>query len=458
METIHDEEESLGFIYDVFLSFRDEDTSSHTFIKHLCKELLRKGIYTYFDDKHVRVTNPIEESKILIIVFSEHYASSTRCLDELVKILESTKRDKKQVVFPIFYFVDPSDVRHQRNSYGKHMMAHQNEFGKDSQKVKDWRSALATACNLPGEAIYTAGRGYEINFIEKIVMRVYKNITPKPLHTGLNLVGLRPRVEEVKSRLDMKSDDRTVRMLGIWGLGGVGKTELAKSLYNKIVHHFDAASFLAHVRAKSSQINGLKDLQKTLLLDMLKELDNELDNTTCFFKGEKIEYVEQVLGEFGTTSNINTLVNRSLLTTEDGYLKMHPLIQDMGREIVRQEAPNYPGERSRLWIYDDVIEILTENSGSYKIQGIMLDPPQREKVCWSGTAFKKMKWLRILIVRNTSFSPEPQYLPNHLRVLDWEEYPSKSFPSSFHPKKIIVFNWPRSHLILEEPFKVQCIR
>jgi len=93
--------------------------------------------------------------------------------------------------------------------------------------------------------------------------------------------------------------------------------------------------------------------------------------------------------------------------------------------------------------------------GTDKIQGIMLDPPQREEVNWSGTEFKNMKWLRILIVRNTSFSSELEHLPNHLRLLDWEEYPLKSFPAKFHPKKIVVFNLHRSRLTLEEPFKVQ---
>ncbi|BAT80799.1 hypothetical protein VIGAN_03040900, partial [Vigna angularis var. angularis] len=119
-----------------------------------------------------------------------------------------------------------------------------------------------------------------------------------------------------------------------------------------------------------------------------------------------------------------------------GCLKMHDLIQDMGRQIVRQEAPN-PGERSRIWDYEDVIEILNEDYGSDKIQGIMLDPPQQEMVKWSGTEFEKMKCLRILIVRNTSFSSEPEHLPNHLRLLDWDNYPSKSFPPKFHPKKIV---------------------
>ena len=93
--------------------------------------------------------------------------------------------------------------------------------------------------------------------------------------------------------------------------------------------------------------------------------------------------------------------------------------------------------------------------GSDKIQGIMLDPPQREEVNWSGIEFEKMKWLRILIVRNTSFSSELEHLPNYLRLLDWEECPSKCFPPKFNQKHIIVLNLPRSRLTLEEPFKVQ---
>ncbi|KAL9315971.1 hypothetical protein ACSQ67_016972 [Phaseolus vulgaris] len=88
------------------------------------------------------------------------------------------------------------------------------------------------------------------------------------------------------------------------------------------------------------------------------------------------------------------------------------------------------------------------------IQGFMLDPPQREKVEWSGTELVKMECLRILIVRNTSFSSELEQLPNYLRLLDWEECPSESFPPKFNPKHIIVLNLPRTRPTLEEPFKL----
>ncbi|XP_068489490.1 disease resistance protein Roq1-like isoform X2 [Phaseolus vulgaris] len=607
----------------LFISFRGEDTR-YTFIGHLRRELGRRGIKSFNDDRNMRIgeslppalSKAIEESKIFIVVFSENYASSTRCLDELVRIIERSKmKEKKQLVYPVFYHVDPSDIRHERNSFGKHMKAHEHEIGKESQKMQAWRSALSQAFDFPGRHIITTGDD-ESYCIEEIVEKVHEYIIPKPLYSGQNPIGLEACIEEVMSLLDMKPDDKTVNMLGIYGLGGIGKTELAKALYDKIVQHFDAASFLSDVREKSNRINGMEDLQKTLLSKMFEELETKLESTikgmgeikeklqkkkvllvlddvgdkdqleklagecnwfgpgsriiittreenvliahqvkptyemkelddqhslqlfcwnafrqsypktgfedvsvravdyakglplalkvigsdlaafhesledwemamkeyektpntkiqdvlqisydrlddnaqqifldiACFFKGERMEYVKKILQEFCPTTNMKLLLNKSLITVENGCLKMHDLIQDMGREIVKQESPN-PAKRSRIWYYEDAIEILTKDYGSDMIQGFMLDPPQREKVEWSGTELVKMECLRILIVRNTQFSSELEHLPNYLRLLDWEECPSKSFPPKFNPKHIIVLNLPRSRLTLEEPFK-----
>ncbi|KAG2390927.1 TMV resistance protein [Vigna angularis] len=258
-----------------------------------------------------------------------------------------------------------------------------------------------------------------------------------------------------------------------------------------------------HEESLDAWEDALEEYEKTppnkKIQDVLKISYDRLDDDVkqvfldiaCFFKGERMKYVKKILKEFCSTSNMKVLVNKSLITVKNDRLKMHDLIQDMGRQIVRQEAPDNPGERSRIWDYEDVIEILTEDlviiyfftlffylyiivfyindnmqlicwffvlvlKGSDKIQGIKLDPPKQAEVIWSRTEFGKMKWLRILIVRNTSFSSELQHLPNHLRLLDWDNYPSKSFPQKFHPKKIVVFNLPRSCLTFKEPFK--CFR
>ena len=106
--------------YDVFLSFRGADTRQG-FVGYLYNSLHQRGINVFIDDESLRsgeeitpsLFKAIQESKIAIIVFSKNYASSTFCLDELAKILECFKGEDR-LVLPVFYHVDPSDVRHQR--------------------------------------------------------------------------------------------------------------------------------------------------------------------------------------------------------------------------------------------------------------------------------------------------------------------------------------------------------
>ena len=145
------------FSYDVFLSFRGEDTR-FDFTGYLRDTFRRKGINVFFDDQNLRggdeispsLTKAIKESRISVIVFSENYASSTWCLNELVQILEC-KEQNNHLVWPIFYKVDPSDIRHQRNTYCRAMDEHEIRFGKHSEKVLNWRSALTTVANLTGD-------------------------------------------------------------------------------------------------------------------------------------------------------------------------------------------------------------------------------------------------------------------------------------------------------------------
>ncbi|KAK8714401.1 hypothetical protein V6N13_149593 [Hibiscus sabdariffa] len=82
--------------YHVFLSFRGEDTRKN-FTDHLYTALVRASIHTFSDDEEIEKGKNIEDeikkgilhkSRVSVIVFSENYASSKWCLDELVKIVE----------------------------------------------------------------------------------------------------------------------------------------------------------------------------------------------------------------------------------------------------------------------------------------------------------------------------------------------------------------------------------
>ncbi|KAI4332384.1 hypothetical protein L6164_017298 [Bauhinia variegata] len=131
---------------------------------------------------------------------------------------------------------------------------------------------------------------------------------------------------------------------------------------------------------------------------------------------------------------------------------MHDLIQDMGREIVRQESSDDPGQRSRLWLKEDIIYVLTENAGSNSVQGIILTLSEPEEVQLTPKSFKKMKRLRLLIIHNAQcYGDHLKYLSNELRWLEWSGYPFSSMPDNFSPKKLVVFDMPSSRLKLSHP-------
>ncbi|KAK9942319.1 hypothetical protein M0R45_007991 [Rubus argutus] len=120
----------------------------------------------------------------------------------------------------------------------------------------------------------------------------------------------------------------------------------------------------------------------------------------------------------------------------------------MGQEIVFQESPNEPGERSRLWRYEDVHHIFVKNTGTEKVRGIMvknLRNRRGEKILLGGKSFLKLTNLQVFIISSDIFTGNHvDCLSNELRLLDWFCCPLVSFPSTFNPKKLVVLNMPGS--------------
>jgi len=142
--------------YDVFVSFRGGDTRNN-FTDHLFGTLHKKGIVTFRDDTKLKkgenisseLLQAIEGSRILIVIFSRNYASSTWCLKELVKIAECIEVTG-QIVLPIFYDMDPSEVQKQSGDYEKAFRDHEERFKENLEKVQRWRGALAQVAELSG--------------------------------------------------------------------------------------------------------------------------------------------------------------------------------------------------------------------------------------------------------------------------------------------------------------------
>ncbi|XP_024044090.1 TMV resistance protein N isoform X3 [Citrus clementina] len=518
--------------YNVFLSFRGEDTRDN-FTSHLYAALCRKKIKTFIDDEELRrgdeispaLLNAIEGSKISVVIFSKDYASSKWCLNELVKILEC-KNMNGQMVVPVFYHADPSDVRKQNGTFGDAFVKHEKQFRDVPEKVQKWRAALTEASNLSGWDSMNIRP--EAKLVDEIINDILKKLKARSFSSDFNgFVGLNSRIEEIKSLLCIGLPD--FRIVGIWGMGGTGKTTLAGAIFNLISWEFEGKCFMANVREESEKGGGLVHLREQVLSEVLDEnikirtpdlpkymrerlqqmkifivlddvnkvrqleyltggldqfgpgsrliittrdkqvldnfgvlntniyevnglkyhealelfcnfafkhdycpddllvllervvkyangnplalrvlgsflhqkskleWENALENLkmisdpdiydvlkisynelkleeknifldiACFFAGEDKDFVLRIL----EVSNcvLNVLVHKSLITLSySNKLQMHDLLQEMGREIVRQEFVKEPGKRSRLWYHEDVYHVLKKNKEALKLK------------------------------------------------------------------------------------------
>ncbi|CAH1447721.1 unnamed protein product [Lactuca virosa] len=190
------------------------------------------------------------------------YASSSWCLDELVKIMECHKTTM-HTAYPVFYDVEPTEVRKQIGAVGEAFAKHENE-----EAAGKWRETLKEAADLAGWELKKTDDGHEAKLIKRIVEEISLELRSINFSVDEKLVGIETRINEITSSLGTGSDD--VRMIGIWGIGGGGKTTLARAVFNKIYFEFECKSFIENVREVSS-LSGLKLLQKQVLSDVLND-------------------------------------------------------------------------------------------------------------------------------------------------------------------------------------------
>ncbi|XP_023640358.1 disease resistance protein TAO1-like [Capsella rubella] len=329
---------SRSWIHDVFPSFHGADVRK-AFLSHVFKEFKAKGIDIFIDNDVPRnkpigqeLVEAIKGSRILIVLLSKNYASSTWCLNELVEIMNCSK-ELGQTVMTIFYKVDPTNVKKQTGKFGK--VFEETCKGKPEEDIRTWRHVLAEVAIIAG--YHSSNWCNEADMIDNIATDVSNALNNRiPSNYFEDLVGVEAHMQKMLSLLCLECDE--VRMVGVWGPAGIGKTTIVRALYETLRSKFTHTAFMVSIKGVYT-VHGrdnfalMLQLQEQLLSQTLNQKDLKIRHLGVAPERLKDKRVLIVLDDVDRLLQLDAMAkktqwfgtgSRIIITTQDyNLLKAH---------------------------------------------------------------------------------------------------------------------------------------
>ncbi|THG11289.1 hypothetical protein TEA_000940 [Camellia sinensis var. sinensis] len=254
-------------------------------------------------------------------------------------------------------------------------------------------------------------------------------------------VGLNSRVEELMKLLDVKSS--RVQVLGFHGMGGVGKTTLAKALYNKLRKLLGDllgnAPLVNDVNAGKKAIRRILHEKRVLVVlddvDNLSQLGVLAARSEWFYEGSRIII---------TTRDRDVLLAYHVNDIYEGTRNIQGIILDFEKKNFPKEKSAKSISRDKLRQTPSITSVVTYLMETYKEYFNHVANKEGEMILQT-KPFQSMICL-LLQLSNVRLEGNFKCIPPDLKWLQWRTCPLKNLPSNFCPRQLAVLDLSESKI------------